>query len=81
MFRYVYVSVSVGVMCTWVQIYRSQRCRIHLELELHVVVSHPVWVLGIKPRSCGRAVHAPNFGAISPAPYLLFLKSVQPTSR
>lgn len=67
-------------MYMWVQMYRSQRCRIPLELELQVVVSHLVWVLGIKLRSCGRAVHAPNFGAISLAPYLLFLKSVQPTS-
>lgn len=57
-------------MCTWVQIHRSQRCRIPLELELQVVVSHLVWVLGIKLRSRGRAVHAPNFGAVSLASYL-----------
>lgn len=67
-------------MCTWVQMHRSQRCRIPLELELQVVLSHLVWVLGIKLRSRGRAVHASNFGAISLASYLLFLKKC-PTYR
>lgn len=36
-----------------------------LELELQVAVSY-IWVLGITPRSCGRAASAPTRQVISP---------------
>lgn len=43
-----------------------------VELELEVVVSHPMWVLGIKLRFYGRAIsvlhHSPLQQVHSPAP-------------
>jgi hypothetical protein len=38
------------------------------ELELQVVVSHPMWVLGIELRSSGKAASV-NHRALSPALY------------
>lgn len=49
---YVHVRVSA---------YRGQRCQVPMELELHVVVSHLMWVLGMHagPREAPHA-HAFN---------------------
>lgn len=39
-----------------------------LELELHTVVSHQIWVLGTEPQSFRKATSTLNLGATSPAP-------------
>lgn len=43
----------------------GQKCVTPLEFQLQAVVSHPMWVLGIKQEW---VLHAPNCWAISPAP-------------
>lgn len=48
----------------------KQTSGVGLPLGLGVVVICPVWVLGIKLSSCGRAVHTANHGVISAAPVL-----------
>ena len=43
----------------------GRRHRILLELELHAVVGHILWVLGSETGTSGRAVSTLNHGAIS----------------
>lgn len=61
---HVYVSVCEDVHM-WADAQKGQRCGIPLELELLAVLCCLIWVLGVKPRSSGRAVHALNHWAIS----------------
>ena len=79
---YVFLCVCVCVcvcMCACVHVYIGadthralKRAPDSLELELQVVVSHLMWVLGMESRSSARATHALKHLAISPAPGLNF---------
>jgi len=54
-------------MCRWVQLLKeASGIRFLVELELLVVVSHPVWVLGIELGSSASAVGTLNSWVISP---------------
>lgn len=55
-----------------------KRAKDLLELELRAVVSHTMWVLGIKHGSSGREPSALNLSAISPA-YLLKFQATELT--
>lgn len=65
-FVYVYVSVYLCVArCTSLQCPEVKHL---LELELQVVVSSPLWVLGTELRSEAELIHAVNLRAVYPPP-------------
>ena len=45
-----------------------------LELALGVVVSHPTWVLGTRPRGSARAASALNHRATAPATTVVYFR-------
>lgn len=71
-FIYVYVGACMS-LCT-PRLYRwGQRTSGPLELDLQVLSSYPMWVLGIKYISSVSIVCALNCGAVSPVLLALFL--------
>lgn len=62
-----YVHMSVRFMHVSAGAQRSQKGESD-PLELQLVVSYPMWILGAKFRSSERPLHMPNCLVISPAP-------------
>lgn len=52
---------------------RGQRCQVPLELGFQAVISHLLWVLGIKFRPLARILYSLNHSAISSATLPAFL--------
>lgn len=74
-FLKIYFVVWVWMFCLHVYLHTICPCRKirghrgwELELELQVVVSHLIWVLGIEPGSSRRESNALNHQTISPVP-------------
>lgn len=69
-----YVCVGVGVMCMWVKVPRRSKVSDHPGAGVtYRWLWAAMWLLGAKPRSPARATSVLNSGAISPAPYTIYI--------